>query len=101
MAIHPSAAAGFQSGAEAYERGRPAYATAAIDRLVRELRIGPGTTVLDLAAGTGKLTRLLVPTGASIVAVEPVEGMRREFARILPGIEVLDGTAEALPLATG
>ena len=99
MSIHHSAAVGFQAGAEAYERGRPAYAPEAIDRLIRELGIGPRSRVLDLAAGTGKLTRMLVPSGASIVAVEPVEGMRREFARLLPGIEVLDGTAEAIPLA--
>jgi len=50
--------------------------------------------VLDLAAGTGKLTRLLVPTGAHVVAVEPVEAMRA----LLTGVEVLDGTAEAIPL---
>jgi SAM-dependent methyltransferase len=50
--------------------------------------------VLDLAAGTGKLTRLLVPTGAHVVAVEPVEAMRA----LLAGVEVLDGTAEAIPL---
>ncbi len=98
MPIHPSAALGFQAGAEAYERGRPAYAPEAVERLVRELAIGPTSSVLDLAAGTGKLARMLVPTGASIVAVEPVEGMRREFARLLPGIEILDGPAEAIPL---
>jgi SAM-dependent methyltransferase len=50
--------------------------------------------VLDLAAGTGKLTRLLVPTGARVVAVEPVDAMRAKLA----GVEVLDGTAEAIPL---
>ncbi|HET9680776.1 MAG TPA: class I SAM-dependent methyltransferase [Candidatus Limnocylindrales bacterium] len=99
MAIHPSAAVGFQAAAEAYERGRPAYAREAVDRLIRELAIGPRSRVLDLAAGTGKLTRMLVSTGASIVAVEPVPGMRREFTRLLPGIQVLDGTAEAIPLA--
>ncbi len=101
MTIHPSAAGGFESGAEAYERGRPAYAPAAVDRLIRELAIGPSSRVLDLAAGTGKLTRMLVSSGASIVAVEPVEGMRREFARLLPDLEVLDGTAESIPLPGG
>ncbi|HYL40685.1 MAG TPA: class I SAM-dependent methyltransferase [Candidatus Binatus sp.] len=101
MPIHPSAAVGFQAGAEAYERGRPAYAPAAVERLVAELGVGPGSRVLDLAAGTGKLTRMLLATGASIVGVEPVEGMRREFTRLLPGVEILDGTAEAIPLADG
>jgi SAM-dependent methyltransferase len=99
MTIHPSAAVGFQAGAEAYERGRPAYALEAVERLIAELAIGPASSVLDLAAGTGKLTRMLVPSGATIVAVEPVEGMRREFTRLLPGVEIRDGTAEAIPVA--
>jgi SAM-dependent methyltransferase len=60
--------------------------------------IGPGRRVLDLAAGTGKLTRLLVPTGADVVAVEPTAGMRDRLVAALPGVQVLDGTAERLPL---
>jgi SAM-dependent methyltransferase len=62
--------------------------------LVEGLGIGPGRDVLDLAAGTGKLTRLLVSTGAHVIAVEPVEAMRAK----LRDVEVLDGTAEAIPL---
>jgi SAM-dependent methyltransferase len=62
--------------------------------LVDELGIGPGRDVLDLGAGTGKLTRLLLPTGARIVAVEPVEAMRA----LLTGVEARAGTAEAIPL---
>ncbi|HJW23111.1 MAG TPA: class I SAM-dependent methyltransferase [Candidatus Limnocylindrales bacterium] len=99
MAIHPSAAKGFQAGAEAYERGRPAYAPEAVDRLIAELGIGSASRVLDLAAGTGKLTRMLLATGAAIVAVEPVGGMRRAFVKAVPGVEILDGTAESIPLA--
>lgn len=98
MSIHPSAAQGFQAGAEAYERGRPAYAPDAVDRLIAELRIGPGVRVLDLAAGTGKLTRMLGPTGASIVAVEPVAAMRDQLATLMPELMILDGIAEAIPL---
>jgi SAM-dependent methyltransferase len=60
--------------------------------------LGPGSRVCDLAAGTGKLTRLLVGTGADVVAVEPVDGMRAQLSEVLPEIEVLDGTAEAIPL---
>jgi ubiquinone/menaquinone biosynthesis C-methylase UbiE len=96
--IHEAAATGFDAGAEAYERGRPGYPPVAVEQLIRELRIGSGSCVLDLAAGTGKLTRMLTPTGASIVAVEPVEGMRREFRRQLPDVPLLAGTAEAIPL---
>lgn len=101
MTIHPSAAVGFDAGAEAYERGRPAYSPEAVDRLIRELAINPGTRVLDLAAGTGKLTRMLAPTGAAVVAVEPVAGMRAQLARVLPDVEILEGTAEAIPLPDG
>ncbi len=101
VTIHPSAARGFDAGAEAYERGRPAYSAEAVARLVGELAIGPASRVVDLAAGTGKLTRMLAPTGASIVAVEPVEGMRRQLVHLLPEVEILNGTAEAMPIADG
>ncbi len=96
--LHPSAAIGFETGAAAYERGRPSYPAAAVERLVRELELAPGRRVLDLAAGTGKLTRLLVATGAAVVAVEPVAAMRAQLVAAVPGVEVLDGTAEANPL---
>jgi ubiquinone/menaquinone biosynthesis C-methylase UbiE len=96
--VHELAAVGFERGAEAYERARPSYPAEAVDLVVRELGLGPGRRVLDLAAGTGKLTRLLVPSGADLVAVEPVAGMRDQLVAAVPGVEVLDGTAEALPL---
>jgi SAM-dependent methyltransferase len=54
--------------------------------------------VCDLAAGTGKLTRRLVELGASVVAVEPVDGMRRQLETVLPEVEAVTGTAEAIPL---
>jgi MOSC domain-containing protein YiiM/SAM-dependent methyltransferase len=98
MVIHESAAKGFSAGADAYERGRPSYSPDAIARLVDELRIGPGTRVLDLAAGTGKLTRQLVDTGAELVAVEPIAEMRAKLVAAVPSAEALDGTAEAIPL---
>jgi ubiquinone/menaquinone biosynthesis C-methylase UbiE len=99
--IHPLAAVGFDRGAGAYERARPSYPDDAVAEVVARLGIGPGRRVLDLAAGTGKFTRLLLPTGADLVAVEPVEGMRRQLAAAVPGVEVLDGRAEDLPLADG
>lgn len=98
MAIHESAARGFAAAADAYERGRPDYSPEAIEWLVREVGVGPGNRVLDLAAGTGKLTRQLVATGAELVAVEPVAAMRAKLAEILPEVEALDGTAERIPL---
>jgi SAM-dependent methyltransferase len=91
--LHP-ATHGFELAADAYERGRPDYPAAAIELLVERLGLRPGRTVLDLAAGTGKLTRLLVPTGAEMIAVEPIAEMRAKIA----GARVLEGTAEAIPL---
>jgi ubiquinone/menaquinone biosynthesis C-methylase UbiE len=92
------AALGFTAVAGAYERARPSYPAEAVAHVVGHGGIGPGRRVLDLAAGTGKLTRLLVPSGADIVAVEPLAAMRDRLATDLPGVEVLDGTAEDLPL---
>jgi ubiquinone/menaquinone biosynthesis C-methylase UbiE len=93
----PEPANAFGPAAGDYERARPSYPAAAIDVLRRELGIGPGSTVCDLAAGTGKLTRLLVPSGAAVLAVEPVPGMRDELRAAVPDVEVVDGTAEAMP----
>lgn len=98
MTVHDAAARGFERGAGDYEAARPGYPPAVVDLLVEALDVRPGRRVLDLAAGTGKLTRLLVPSGADLVAVEPVAAMRATLAEAVPGIEVLEGTAEALPL---
>lgn len=100
-APHPTAATGFGRAADAYERGRPGYPREAIDHLVAELGLWDGTTVLDLAAGTGKLTRRLQATGATVIAVEPVPAMRRVLSETVPGVEVRDGTAESIPVADG
>jgi SAM-dependent methyltransferase len=90
--VHRAAAVGFARSAEAYERGRPGYPDEAVDRLVAAM---PGPQVLDLAAGTGKLTRALTARGLDVVAVEPVAEMRAAIA--LPA-RALAGTAEAIPL---
>lgn len=89
---------GNEQSVEAYERARPSYPAETVAHIVGHGSIGPGRQVLDLAAGTGKLTRLLVPSGADVVAVEPVAAMRDRLVQLLPDIEVHDGTAEALPL---
>jgi ubiquinone/menaquinone biosynthesis C-methylase UbiE len=96
-AIH-EAARGFELAPKPYELGRPVYPQAAVDKLAAELGISSGARVLDLAAGTGKLTRALEPTGADLVAVEPVAAMRAALAATLPEVEALAGTAEAIPL---
>jgi SAM-dependent methyltransferase len=99
MVVHDIAARGFGNEADAYERSRPSYPPDALAYLVQHLRIGPGARVVDLAAGTGKLTRLLSPTGARLIAVEPVEGMRRVFRQFVPSVPLIAATAEAQPFA--
>jgi SAM-dependent methyltransferase len=89
--IHEAAATGFARAAEEYERGRPGYPPAVLE----PLRLSPDLVVLDLAAGTGKLTRLLATSGATVIAVEPVAEMR---ASLPSSAQVLDGTAEEIPL---
>lgn len=54
--------------------------------------------MVDLAAGTGKLTRMLVPTGATVIAVEPVDSMRAQLERAVPDVKALAGWAERMPL---
>ena len=95
--INPAANA-FGDAAADYERARPSYPPESINVLRREVGLGPNARVCDLAAGTGKLTRLLAGAGADVVAVEPVAGMRAQLREVLPDIEALDGTAEAIPL---
>jgi len=84
----------FGLAAEAYERGRPGYADAALDAV----GLAPDAVVLDLAAGTGKLTRQLVARFARVIAVEPLDPMRAVLERLVPEAEALKGRADAIPL---
>ena len=97
MSIHP-AAVGFARAADVYERARPEYPPEAVAWLADRLELRPGRVVVDVAAGTGKLTRLLVPTGARVVAIEPLAEMRAVLREVVPEAEALEATAEALPL---
>jgi ubiquinone/menaquinone biosynthesis C-methylase UbiE len=89
----------FERVAADYERHRPGYPEAAVRLLADRLAIDPGRRVLDLAAGTGKLTRSLVALGADVVAVEPGRPMLEQLRAALPQVETHEGTAEAIPLA--
>jgi len=99
MAVHDVAQRGFDSAPDVYARARPSYPPDAVAWLVEHCEIRPDARVCDLAAGTGILTRLLTATGASVIAVEPVAGMRHVLKAALPAIPALAATAEALPLA--
>jgi SAM-dependent methyltransferase len=98
MAIHETARHGFAAAAGVYEESRPGYPADAIDWLVAELELRPGSTVVDLAAGTGKLTRLLMPTGATVMAVEPVDEMRAALRSTTPAADARGGSAEQTSL---
>jgi SAM-dependent methyltransferase len=97
VSLHPLAAR-FADVAGAYERGRPDYAPAVVGAIVAELKIPPGAQVLDLAAGTGKLTRALLEAGLDVVAVEPQEQLRAVLAENVGAERVREGVAEAIPL---
>ena len=87
-------ATSFDRAAERYERGRPGWP----DEAVAALGLPDCTEALDLAAGTGKLTRVLVGHFAHVVAVEPLPGMRTLLERAVPEAESLAGAAEEIPL---
>jgi ubiquinone/menaquinone biosynthesis C-methylase UbiE len=89
---HP--ASSFARVAEEYERGRPGYPGEAIQWLLGH---GP-LDVLDLGAGTGKLTAALLEAGHRVIAVEPLAEMRAILTATLPQAQALEGTAERLPL---
>src|SRR6185436_18588183 len=99
--IHDAAAKGYQSSSDSYERGRPEYPDEAVRFLIDQLSGRAGTTLVDLGAGTGKFTKLIVGRGARILAVEPVAAMREKLSSMLPAVEVLAGTAESIPLPDG
>ena len=91
----------FGRAARDYERGRPGWPEPLLDEVAAELGLGADSSVLDLAAGTGKLTRLLVPRFGRVVAVEPDEAMLDVLAEAVPGAEALGGSADAIPLPDG
>ena len=94
---HPDSRS-FELVADLYERARPEYPPEAIEWLAEQLDLREGRTVLDLGAGTGKLTRALVATGAHVIAVEPGEAMLAQLRQAVPEAQALRGAAEDIPL---
>jgi SAM-dependent methyltransferase len=95
--LHPLASK-FADVAAAYERGRADYEPAVVGALAAELGLGRGDRVLDLAAGTGKLTRALLGWGLDVTAVEPQASLREVLADGVGSERVIEGVAEAIPL---
>lgn len=99
--IHKAAQIGYSAEASTYTQGRPDYPSEIQAWLSSALEISPGSTVIELGAGTGKFTRLLDSMAINAIAIEPVEAMRIEFAKHLPNTRILEGTAESIPLEAG
>ena len=91
----------FGRTAREYELGRPLWPEELLDRVVAEIGLTGDAGVLDLGAGTGKLTRSLVPRFARVVAVEPDAAMLAVLEEVVPGAEPLRGSAEAIPVGDG
>jgi SAM-dependent methyltransferase len=88
----------FGEQAAAYERGRPSYPPEAVDWLLAPDGDWTARDVLDLGAGTGKLTTRLVERGLNVIAVDPIPEMLEVLRTALPGTRALLGTAEQIPL---
>jgi len=100
MEIHHGARA-FALTAEKYERARPSYPAQALDWIGEAVPLVRGDAVVDLGAGTGKLTRLLVERGYDVLAVEPVDEMRAVLEQRVPQARTAKGTAEDIPAPEG
>ncbi|MGW3326078.1 class I SAM-dependent methyltransferase [Streptomyces virginiae] len=92
----------FDAAAASYAAHRPSYPPALFDA-VETLTGRPlaGARVADVGAGTGIATTLLHERGAEVLAVEPGDGMAAQFRRAHPGIPIVRGDGDRLPLATG
>jgi len=97
--VHVSAAKGYQSSADAYQKGRPDYSPKILDWLRDELGVSRNSVVVDLGAGTGKFTQRLCEISNNVIGVEPVDAMRDQLAHHLPQVQALKGTANDMPLA--
>jgi SAM-dependent methyltransferase len=84
-----------------YDELRPNYAWEAIDMVISRGTLGPTSVLVDLAAGTGQLSKRFMSRGLNVVAVEPARNMRGVLEARLPTVGILDGTAEAIPLDDG
>jgi SAM-dependent methyltransferase len=101
MPLDPYAVQGFGTGADDYDRYRPGWPETAVDGALERFGLGRDAVILDLAAGTGKLTKLLVERAERVIAVEPLDDMRRLLEHAVPDAEAVTGTADEIPVEDG
>ncbi|WP_127475761.1 class I SAM-dependent methyltransferase [Microbacterium sulfonylureivorans] len=99
MASREEMSLSFGAAASAYESGRPDYPREAVEWMLAPVRVdGRALRVADVGAGTGKLTRTIVETGADVVAIDPDAGMLASLREHVHGVPTFVGTAERMPL---
>lgn len=96
MLTHPSS--GFEAAADEYEAARPEIPEVALRFLTEQLCLRASSRILDVGAGTGKITRALARTYQNIIALEPVQAMRQKIHMFAPNTRVIGGVTEAIPL---
>jgi FkbM family methyltransferase len=84
-----------------YDELRPTYAPESVRWVAERARLEPGSLVVDVAAGTGQLSRRFASLGARVIAVEPARNMRAVLETNLPEAQAVPGTAEAIPVGDG
>ncbi|KAK4521421.1 uncharacterized protein ATC70_012036 [Mucor velutinosus] len=94
--VHAVASKGFNLQTDAYAQTRPSYPEAMLNRIQEMLP--EKTSIIDLAAGTGLMTKALVAKGFNVTAVEPVEGMRTKLMEVVPGVPCIEGTSWNIPV---
>jgi SAM-dependent methyltransferase len=84
-----------------YDELRPEYAPDAVAWVAERCGLGPGSRVVDLAAGTGRLSGLFLRIGVDVIAVEPAANMRAVLERRFPALHTIVATAESMPMDDG
>jgi SAM-dependent methyltransferase len=98
MTVASVAALGFARDAATYAISRPGYPDAIVDWLRDELGIGPASLAIDVGAGTGLFTAMLLRTGARVIAIDPVAAMLTQLRSSLPDVDTIEAAADAIPL---
>ena len=84
-----------------YDELRPEYAPEAVAWVAERVGIGPGASVVDLAAGTGRLSGRFLKIGVDVIAVEPAANMRAVLEERFPSVHAIVARAESMPLDDG